>query len=325
MEDVAREAGVSRGLVSLVYRDAAAVSPARRAAVLAAAERLEYSPNQIASQLASARTNTLGLLLSDLHNPIFADVVDGILEVVDETPLQLVLATGGRSQEREERALARFVSLRADAVVAISTTVAEEQLARYGRGTQLLLVARQVATIDSVDTDNDVGGRLVTEHLLSLGHRRIAHISVPERFGPQQRRHAYEEVMAAAGLPATVVHAASIDEPGGSGAMRALLASGSAPTAVFGHNDVLAIGAMNGALEAGLDVPADVSIAGYDNSATAAHRRIDMTSIDPRARELGALAARLVLERLGDPASPVAQRTLPPRLVVRGSTAPASA
>lgn len=319
MEDVAREAGVSRALVSMVFREAPGVSQARRSLVLAAAERLDYAPNRLASRLASARTNTVGLLVHDLHNPVFAQIVDGILEVMDPSPLQLIMATATGSPERERGAMRRFVELRTDAVMAIGTLLPPEELQRIARRTQLLLLTRSVETIDSITDDTVLGARMVTQHLLDLGHRRIAHIAAPAEAGYNGRRRGYETVMQAAGLD-TIVVPAALTQAGGSEATAALLASPQPPTAVFAYNDVMAIGAMDAATLAGVSVPGKLSVVGYDNTSAAALKRIDLTSVDSHSVEMGREGARITLARLAAPESPAVQRVITPSVVVRGST-----
>jgi len=319
MEDVAREAGVSRALVSLVFRDVPGVSAARRALVLAAAERLDYAPNRLASRLASTRTNTVGLLVHDLHNPVFAQMVDGILEVMDPSPLQLIMATAAGSPQREREAMQRFIELRTDAVMAIGTLMPPEELRRVARRTQLLLLSRVVETVDSITDDTREGARLVTEHLLDLGHRRIAHIAAPRSAGYDGRLTGYETAMRAAGLEPSVVEA-PLTQAGGGEAVAALLAARRPPTAVFAYNDVMAIGALDTATAAGVAVPSGLSVAGYDNTTAAALRRIDLTSVDSHSVEMGREGARITLGRLATPDAPTVQRVVAPSVVVRGST-----
>lgn len=321
MEDVAREAGVSRALVSMVFRGVPGVSGARRLAVLDAAERLDFSPNKLASRLASARTNTVGLLIHDLHNPVYATIVEGILEVIDDSPLQLLIATGGASAEREREAMARFVELRTDAVMAVGSALSDDVLLRAARSTQLLLLTRVLETVDSVAVDDERGGYLAAAHLFTLGHRRVAHIASAHDAGYPGRRAGYLAAASEAGAT-PLVRDAPVTERGGAEAMRALMASPDPPSAVFAYNDVMAIGAMEAVLEAGRDVPGDVALIGYDNLRFAGLRRISLSSIEHQAAEVGRVGAELSLRRLAEPGLAPFLRRLQPGLVVRGSTDP---
>src|SRR3990170_5392078 len=157
MDDVARLAGVSRALVSLVIRGSPKVSDGRREAVLAAAARLGYRPNAMARGLASRRTRMIGVLLNELHNPFYAEIMDGIDEVAAELDYRLLLGTAGRRPRGEQEALEAFLEFRADG---------------------LLPVARGIHSpaVDSITNDERAGARLVVRHLVELGHRRIAHV-----------------------------------------------------------------------------------------------------------------------------------------------------
>ncbi|MFD5276903.1 LacI family DNA-binding transcriptional regulator [Pseudarthrobacter sp. NPDC058362] len=327
MEDVARRAGVSRALVSLVMRDSPKVSPAKRAAVLESAAALGYSPNRLASRLASHRTRTLGVLIIDMHNPVFADTYDGITEGIAGSGNQLLVAVGAADSRTELEAVRSFVDLRVDGVILAGYTGTAEELASALRGTPAVVITREIAAdgVDSVLTDDFRSGVLAVEHLHAAAHRRIAHVDIPSRLPYTARRAGYLHAMAGFGLEPLLVHS-DMTERGGRAVMEQFLASGAPlPTALFAHNDVTAIGIMEALAGHGLRVPEDMAIVGCDNITIAASPLIGLTSIDQHAAELGRLAAKVMLDRLegaGRREAPPVVEKLEPVLKVRSSTAP---
>jgi DNA-binding LacI/PurR family transcriptional regulator len=324
MEDVAREAGVSRALVSLVMRESPNVSPAKRAAVLESAAALGYSPNRLASRLASHRTRTLGVLFLDLHNPVFADMYDGIAEGVSGSGNQLMVAVGSADPRTELEAVRSFVDLRVDGVILAGYTGSGEDLAAALRGTPAVVITREVWAngIDCVLTDDFRSGALAVEHLHRLGHRRIAHVDISDWLPYTERRDGYRHAMEQFGLEPLLVHS-DMTERGGRAVMEKFLASGAAlPTAIFAHNDLTAIGIMEALAAAGLSVPGDMAIVGCDNIEVAASPLIGLTSIDQHANQLGRTAAQVMLERIAGFSGPAVTHRLEPALMVRTSTDP---
>jgi DNA-binding LacI/PurR family transcriptional regulator len=323
MEDVARAAGVSRALVSLVMRESPKVSAKRRQRVLVAAERLGYRPNAMARGLASRRTRTVGVLLNDLGNPFFAEIMDGMLEAADELDYRLLIATGRRETRGERRALATFFEHRTDGVVLVSPRLPSSEVLAIGRATPTVVVGRMVRAshLDSVTNDDAAGTRLAMAHLAELGHARIAHIDGGHGAGASTRRQGYIRAMTARGLTPNVVPA-DFTEVAGVRAAEALLARRELPTAVFAANDLVAAGALDRFEDGGLRVPADVSIIGYDNTFLAALHHMSLTTIDQPRPEIGRLAITSLLERIDGTRTEAVHLRLEPRLVVRATTGP---
>jgi DNA-binding LacI/PurR family transcriptional regulator len=323
MEDVARNAGVSRALVSLVMRESPKVSPAKRAAVLEAAASLGYSPNRLASRLASHRTKTLGVLFLDLHNSVFADIYDGISEGLGGSGNQVMVAVGSADPGTELEAVRSFVDLRADGVLLAGYTGTSGELAAALRGTPAVVITRELEAdgVDSVLTDDFQSGVLAVQHLHELGHRRIAHVDISDWLPYTARREGYLHAMKQFGLEPLLVHS-DMTERGGRAVMENFLANGTAlPTAIFTHNDLTAIGVMEALHSHGMAVPEDVAIVGCDNIEVAASPLIGLTSIDQHARELGRAAAEAMLDRIANPGGPAITRKLQPALLARRSTA----
>jgi DNA-binding LacI/PurR family transcriptional regulator len=322
MEDVAREAGVSRALVSLVMRESPKVSAAKRAAVLESAAALGYSPNRLASRLASHRTNTLGVLFLDLHNSVFADIYDGIAEGIAGSGNQLMVAVGSADPKTESDAIRSFTDLRADGVLLAGYTGTPEELASALRGTPAVVITRQLEAdgVDCVLADDFLSGVLAVEHLHGLGHRRIAHVDKPGWLPYTTRRQGYLDAMEGFGLEPMLLHG-DMTERGGRLIMENFLDSGAElPTAIFADNDLTAIGVMEALSSHGVDVPGEVAVIGCDNTEMAASPLIGLTSIDEQARELGRIAAGVMLERLAGDTGPAITRKLNPTLLVRRST-----
>jgi DNA-binding LacI/PurR family transcriptional regulator len=323
--DVARRAGVSKSLVSLVMRGAAHVSPARRQAVKKAAAELGYRPNAMARSLVQRRTHIVGVMVSDLHNPFFADIVAGIQDEAVRTGYKVLVNTGNRAAAREADALETLLQLRADGLILAGPVLEDEVILRASREVPIVLVGREArgATVDSVTNDDRAGAEVAVEHCVSLGHSRIAHIDGGHGAGAPDRRRGYEAAMRRLGLARFIsVVSSTFTEEGGHRGCLVLLEHSPRPTAIFVANDLAAIGALNAIEESGLKVPDDISLVGYDNTSLAALRHISLTTIHQPRLDMGQLALSTLLERVDDGRTQPARVVLSPTLVVRASTAP---
>lgn len=299
------------------------VSAARREAVLKAAAELGYRPNLAARHLVERRTRTIGVLVSDLHNPFFAEVIDGMQEEAHARGLDLLLATGRRDPGEEADAVERFLQQHVEGLVLLAPVCDPGVVAAAAGTAATVLVSRgdvRVPRCDVVIDDDVLGARLAVEHLVELGHRRIAHLDAGSAPGGPGRRAGFEAAMAQHGGDATIVPGDVTDE-GGYAATRRLLAE-ARPTAIVAPNDFAAIGALTALEDAGLRVPDDISLVGYDNSYLASIRHISLTSVDQPRLEMGRLATRCAAERYERPDRRARTRTVTPHLVVRDSTGP---
>ncbi|MGW2936507.1 LacI family DNA-binding transcriptional regulator [Streptomyces sp. NPDC001156] len=325
IRDVAERAGVSKSLVSLVLRGSDQVRPEKRQAVLAAVEELGYRPNAAARSLSERRTRTVGVLLNDLRNPWFVELLDGLNSRLHEADLHMLLADGRLNRRLGEDLTRTFTDLRVDGLIAVGTPPPSQALRTAAvRIPTVVAGAREpeLPSVDIVAGDDERGARLATEHLLGLGHRRIAHIAGQGVVGALRRR-GFEAVMREHGLTDTAsVEQGDLTEEGGYRATVRLLSARERPTAVFAFNDMTCVGALSAAEESGLRVPRDLSLVGYDNTYLSRLRHLWLTTVDNGSHDVGRRAAQRLLDRIGDPSRPAELVLTTPSLEVRGTTGP---
>ncbi|MFB9681041.1 LacI family DNA-binding transcriptional regulator [Streptosporangium vulgare] len=328
--DVAGRAGVSTAAVSKVLRGAYGVSPGMRAKVQEAMNELGYRPHAAARAM-RGRTYTLGVMLSDTRNPFFPDIIEGVTGQLGDTEYQVLLGPGGAEPKSQARMTHAMIDRSMDGIILISPVMPAAELAAIATTTPIVVIGRHgsAAEYDSVVDDDDAGARLVVDHLADLGHRRIAHIThldrgrASEADSPQAvRAEGYRRAMLARDLGEGIdLVATSFTEEGGYEGARQLLDRPVRPTAIFAGADVAALGVLRAAYEAGLSVPGDLSVAGYDNIGIASLEPISLTSVDQDGHVIGATAARLLVERIEGRGRSVLL-SVSPTLVVRGTSGP---
>ena len=321
IRDVADRAGVSKSLVSLVLQSSGNVSEGRRRAVLEAMEELGYRPNRIAQRLSSPRSGTVGVLLNDLRNPWFVELLEGLSASLQAAGISPVLADSYTDHRVGRRSVETLLEQRVDGLVIVGTTTEGPAIAAAASTVPVVLAGTldpDLPVVDVVINDDEAGARQATEHLLSLGHTRIAHMQGPDGIG-RLRRSGYEHAMKAAGLEPWVVSGGMSEESGYAAGQR-LLSAGDRPTAIIAFNDIACIGALSAADDAGLKVPDDVSLVGYDNTYLARIRHLSLTSVDNGNLAVGVQAGKFLLERLATPDLPKRMHLVSSDLQVRGST-----
>jgi len=327
IHDVAARAGVSKSLVSLALRQSPKVSPASRAAILSAASELGYRTNAAARSLADRRSRTIGVLVLDLHNPIFAQILDGVQTEVRSHGYSVMLVTGNSDPATEQAEIDKLLEFQVEGLILISHRMSDATVREFAREVPVAIITRQDVSdtnIATVSNDDIRGAQLAVEHLVRLGHTRITHISGGENTVAADRERGYRIAMSNAQLDEHVsVVAGAFTDMGGFNAARTALAADPAPTALFVANDIAAVGAIAAIEESGLAVPGDVSIVGYDGMALGALRSLNLTTIAQPLTEMGQLGARALFARLENPDEPSTHTAMNPELIERGTTAEA--
>jgi DNA-binding LacI/PurR family transcriptional regulator len=309
----------------MVTRGQPGVSDEKRQAILDAIDALGYRPNAMARSLVQRHTRILGVMISNLRNPFFGAVVSGIQTRASELDFRVLFNTGDRDPVLEEEAIESFLELRVDGLVLASPRVEDEFIERIGLSVPIVVLNRDTSngTSDSVTNDNIAGAFLAVEHCLSFGHRSIAFIEGGAGAGARMRLQGYLRAMREFDLEDEIVTVrGEHTENGGYHGATELLKMKTLPTAVFASNDLCAIGAMNAFEDAGLRIPGDVSLVGYDNNQIAALRHISLTTIDQPGDDMGRSAIDRLAERIDGDRTDPRHDVVAPSLVVRTTTGP---
>ncbi|WP_030172341.1 LacI family DNA-binding transcriptional regulator [Streptomyces sp. NRRL S-813] len=334
IKDVARAAGVSVGTVSNVINRPETVATETRARVLSAIDRLGYVRSESARQLRAGRSRIMGLLVLDMGNPFFVDVARGAERAAREAGLGVMVCNSAQSVGEEAEYLSLFAEQRVRGVLLTPTDATGRNIAAFRRhNIPFVLVDRvaEGASECSVSVDDVAGGALAVRHLVDAGHRSIAYVSGPPGLNQvRDRRTGALNALREAGLGPDVLRelpTERLDVAAGRDAGARLLGLADRPTAVFCANDLLALGLLQAMYAAGVGVPDDLAIVGYDDIEFAAAAAVPLTSVRQPAVTMGALAAELLLEetetREGAATAHEHRRVvLQPELVVRSSTLP---
>jgi LacI family transcriptional regulator len=326
MAQVAREAHVSLMTVSRVINNKEGVSQTTRERVQAVIEQLGYRPSDIARGLVTKHTGTLGLVMPDVANPFFAEVARGAEHVAYDAGYNLFLCSTGEDTQRELEMLQSLEEKRVDGVMVCSSRLEEDVLEEAIAGhPAVVLVSRRLESDDvGIVMINDVaGGQMATEHLLRAGHRAIGFLAGPPiSESGRGRAKGYHAALTAAGVslnPDWTRHCLPTVE-GGREMAREVLTAHPELCALFCHNDLIAIGALQACADLGLAVPADVAIVGYDDIPLAALVSPPLTTCCVPRYEMGAEAMRLLLEKISGTLEEGGREiTVQPELVVRAS------
>jgi LacI family transcriptional regulator len=324
IREVAEDAGVSVAAVSKVLRDAYGVSDALRAKVRASMDKLGYRP------LASARgmrgqTYTLGLVLPDLRNPFFADIMTGVNNALERTQYQVMMGISSSTAKLETGVVDSMIDRQMDGIILIGSTETRESLNSIAAKKPLVAIGHHdpsAETFDTVNNNDQQGALLVVRHLVAAGYRDIAMLSLQGEPSSilSEREMGYRRGMIEAGLGSAIniAHSPQIMRDV-QFATRRLLQGPKRPDAIFCWTDFIALEVISVATELGLRVPQDVGIVGYDNTMYCDFAQNSLTSIDQSGELLGLQATRLVIERING-RSDVEHFVVPPRLVARRST-----
>lgn len=329
VKDVATLAGVSLGTVSNVLNRPDRVSEPTRRRVNDAMAQLGFVRNESARQLRAGQSRTIAYVVLDAANPFFTDVALGVEDVAEAADFSVYLCNSHQEPSREASYLERLEQQRVLGVLVTPVDPDDPRLDELpSRGTHVVLVdrTRPGNTHCSVAVDDHLGGRLALDHLIELGHRRIAFVGGPQHIGQVRDRHEGALAsIAAAGLPPDTLvdvwtDALTVDEGRTAGARIAGLPASGRPTAAFCANDLVALGVLQGCVALGVSVPDDLAVVGYDDIEFAAAAAVPLTSVRQPRRELGRAAARLLLDESVNPDHEHQQLEFMPELVARAST-----
>ncbi len=327
-EDVAAKAGVSTAVVSYVLNNGPRpVAPETRARVEAVIRELGYYPNELARGLRMQHTCTVGLVIPNLNNPVYAQIATSLKSVCLEEGYLVLLCNTGRDQMLEERFVQMLRAKHVDGVVIIPSHNPRESVDLLAEAhIPTVVLEHDLPGSHCIVVDDLTGGCLATQHLLDLGHRRIGFIRYTAFTAISALRlDGYRQSLEDAGIgfdPALLIECED-SYAAGCEAMERLLTLTDPPTAVFTHNDVLALGAMHAIQRRGLVIPRDISIVGYDDTASSAYFNPPLTTVRLPTDEIGRQAATMILDlaRRERELLPLPQTTtLPVQLIVRGST-----
>ena len=335
IKDVARQSGVSIATVSAVINNAEWVPEETRARVRTAINKLNYRPNRLAQGLKTRRTYTVGVIVSDITNPFYTEIVRSLSHELRKNDRNLVLCDSDQRFDVGEENYRMLLEKQTDAIVLIGDSVRQEAVARFVREsptTPVVSIERDYR-IDSVSkllVDSEQGAFDATMYLIRQGYTRIGMISGPltgpgsKSYGRLHQYRGFRRALQVGGIgfDSFLVADGDFRFSGGQEAMRRLLELPERPEAVFAANDLMALGAIDVARESGLSLPRDMAIIGYDDVPVAAHTSPPLTTMAIPKQELGRSAAQVVLDHLKNPgkAQPV-RRIFAAKLVVRASAA----
>ncbi|MFI6249722.1 LacI family DNA-binding transcriptional regulator [Streptomyces sp. NPDC051016] len=327
MADVADRAGVSRALVSIVFRNQPGASQETRERVLRVADEIGYRPDSAARLLARGRSRTLGVMFT-VHQTFHTDLIEGIYPEAERLGYDVLLSAAAQGRS-EEKAVEALLGHRCEALILLGPETDPAYLDGLGQRAVTVSVSRRVprARVDFVHSAESKGVRQAMDYLAELGHRRIVHIDGGRGPGSAERRRSYRAAMRRHGLePEIRVLPGEHTEQSGIETGRLLLAERDRglplPTAVLAGNDRCAMGVLMAMTRAGVEVPRDISVVGFDDSHLSHLMPVGLTTVRQDAGLMAEYAVRFAVERLEDPGLEPREAVLDPKLVVRGTSGP---
>jgi LacI family transcriptional regulator len=330
---VAEAAGVSPATVSRVLSNSGyPVRPATRDRVLSAAKDLDFRPNRLARALVTSRTSIVAVIVHDIADPYFGEIVRGVEDLARQHDHQVLVASSDRDPVRELEILELMLAYSADAVLFAAGALEDERYRRESRrllaaldaaGSAVVQLAPHRVRATRVTIDNAAAAAAMTRHLLALGHRRIGYLHGPDELATSRVRldgHRRALDSAGVGFDPALVAAGGFTSEGGEAAAAALLDLADPPSAIFASNDLMAFGALNAARARGLAIPDGLSVAGFDDVPTARYVWPPLTTVAVPMRRLGRTGLEVALRILDG--HPVRSRTIPTELAIRGTTGP---
>jgi LacI family transcriptional regulator len=326
IREVAQRAGVSYATVSHVINKTRFVSDETRTRVLSAMSELNYRPNALARSLRIGETHTIGLILPDSANPFFAEIARSIEDMAFKLGYSVILCNTERDTQREQLYVDVLSKRQVDGIIFVATGDQVDSLnSLIEQDMPVVLIDRDLPNIeiDAVLTDNQRGGYLATRHLIARNHRRIACVAGPSHITPSAERvTGYAQALAEASIPydETLVQDGDYHPASGQQVTAQLLSLASPPTAIFALNDLMAMGALRAAAEAGLRVPEDLAVIGYDDIEFASFTNPPLSTIAQPKEEVGSKATEILVNRISEKNGFHRRLVLEPTLIVRGST-----
>ncbi|MEN4476088.1 LacI family DNA-binding transcriptional regulator [Mycolicibacterium cosmeticum] len=324
MQDIADRVGVSKALVSLVFRKAPGPSAETRARVFAAADELGYRVNRTAALMSARRTHLLGVT-AEVRNTFHAELVEYIVSAADRAGYEVVLGAITPTHS-ESRVIETLLDFRCEGIILLGPVASISELIKLSERVPVVSVGRRLSipTLDVIRAADSRGIAAVVDHLVGLGHRHIVYIAGGSGSIRTDRRDGYLRAMKRHGLDkhVTVVDG-DFTETSGIAAAEALLAAAELPTAVVAANDRMAIGVLDTLRRAGVDVPRQVSVTGFDNSPMARLSHLDLTTVSQAPLEQADRAVSAVTERLDASRTEPVVSVLTPQLIIGTTTAPA--
>jgi len=322
--DIAADADVSRSTVSLVIRNVPSVAETTRKRVLRSIKKLGYVYHRGAASLRRQYSHAVGLIVSDITNPFFAEIIVAIEERLAEAGFVTLLGNTSEDRSKEERLLRTMQEFPADGILICPTLHGEplKKTPNLGEVFPIVAIARRVPGLDYVGIDNAQGAFLAIEHLYRIGHRRIAFLGAnPNLLAADDRLRGYQQGFSQLQLKfdPLLVLSTELNRRGGFDGVQKLMKAKNPPSAVLCLNDVVALGAMEGLQRLGRKPGIDVGIVGFNNIPDAAQCVPGLTTIDNSPRQLGESAAELLLKRIEQRVAPIRTLVLQPQLVVRES------